>query len=111
MMAASNPDWLDVVQHCSRGFRVPFLLVVQHHAVPAVIRLVAPVSRPLPGDLDMLAPRLIIAGNERRARLLDINAVPAAVRGDTVMSASVSRDAILDALDIILYGYPVGVPN
>jgi hypothetical protein len=59
----------------------------------------------------MLAPRLIIAGNERRARLLDINAVPAAVRGDTVMSASVSRDAILDALDIILYGYPVGVPN
>jgi len=54
-MPPNKPDWLDIVRHSVRGFRVPFLLVVQHHAIPARTRLVAPVSPPLPGDVDVLA--------------------------------------------------------
>lgn len=110
-MPPGRPDWLDVVRHRVRGFRVPYLLVVQHHAIPAVTRLVAPVSPPLPGDVDVLAPRLLIDGAEYRARLLDIGTVPVALLGETVMSAEGDRDAILGAVDVILHGYPVGLPR
>src|ERR1700733_13339772 len=71
-----KPDWLDVVRHRVRGFRVPYLLVVQHPAIPSGTRRVAPVSLPLPGDVDVLAPRLMIDGTEYRARVLDMSAVP-----------------------------------
>jgi hypothetical protein len=54
-MPPSSPGWLDIVRHRVRGIRVPFLLVVQHHAIPATTRLVAPVSRPIQGDVDVLA--------------------------------------------------------
>ena len=107
-MPPSRPRWLDIVQHRVRGFRAPYLLVVQHDAIPATTCLVAPVSLPLPGDLDVLAPRLLIDGTEFRARLLDISAVPIALLGETVTSADADRDAILGAIDVILHGYPVG---
>ena len=110
-MPPSSPRWLDIVRHRIRGFRVPFLLVVQHHAIPATTRLVAPVSPSLRGDVDVLAPRLTIDGTEYRARVLDMSAVPCAFLGETISSLVADRDAILGAIDIILHGYPVGLPR
>jgi CcdB protein len=103
----SGPDWLDVVRHRVRGFRVPYLLVVQHHAISSATRLVAPVSLPLQGDVDLLAPRLLIDGTQYRARVLDISAVPVTRLGETVASLAADRDAIMNAIDLILHGYPV----
>jgi hypothetical protein len=106
----SSPRWLDVVRHRVRGFRAPYLLVLQHHDIPAPTMLAAPVTLPLPGDVDVLAPRLTIDGKEHRARLLDMSAVPRGMLGETVTSASHESDAILSSIDIILHGYPVGRP-
>ena len=106
-----KPDWLDVVRHRVRGFRVPYLLVVQHHAIPSATRLVAPVSLPLPGDVDVLAPRLMIDGTEYRARVLDMSAVPVSLLGEVVASLVSDRDAIMNAIDVVLHGYPVGIPG
>ena len=106
-MPPGRPDWLDVVRHRVRGFRVPFLLVVQHHAISSATRLVAPVSHSLHGDVDLLAPRLLIDGTEYRARVLDISAVPVTLLGETVASLAADRDAILNAIDVVLHGYPV----
>jgi hypothetical protein len=94
-----NPRWLDIVRH---------LLVLQHHDIKATTRLAAAVTRPLPGDVDVLAPRLIIDGEEHRVRLLDMSAVPLTVITETVGSATGEADTILNAIDIILHGYPVG---
>jgi CcdB protein len=110
-MPPGSPGWLDVVRHCIRGLRVPFLLVVQHHAIPATTRLVAPVSPSIPGDVDVLAPRLQIDGTEYRARLLDMSAVPVSLIAETVASLLADRDAVLDAIDVILHGYPIGRPH
>ncbi len=110
-MPPSSPRWLDIVRHRVRGFRVPYLLIVQHHAIPAATRLVAPVSPPLPGDVDVLAPRLLVDGTEYRARVLDMSAVPCTLLGETISSLVADRDAILGAIDIILHGYPVGLPR
>jgi hypothetical protein len=107
----SDPRWLDVVRHRINGFRAPFLLIVQHHDIPATTLLAAPVTPPLPGDVDVLAPRLAINGAEHRARILDLSAVPRRLIGETVMAAVPHTDAILGAMDIILYGYPVGRPS
>jgi hypothetical protein len=108
---ASSPHWLDVVRHRVRGVRVPYLLVLQHHAIPASTRLVAPVSPSLPGDVDILAPRLTIDGNDYRARLLDMSAVPVILLAEPVTSLVADRDAILCAIDIILHGRPIGLPR
>jgi hypothetical protein len=108
---ASSPRWLNVARHRVRGLRVPYLLVLQHHDIPATTLLAAPVTLPLPGDVDVLAPRLIIGGSEHRARILDISAVPRSMLGETVTSASDQADAILSAVDIILHGYPAGRPR
>jgi hypothetical protein len=105
----NRPDWLDIVRHRVRGFRVPFLLVIQHHAIRSATRLAAPVSAPLPGDVDVLAPRVLIDGTEYRARVLDISAVPLTLLGETVASLVGDRDAIMDAIDVVLHGYPVGI--
>jgi hypothetical protein len=105
-----SPRWLDVVRHRVRGFRAPFLLVLQHHDIPATTMLAAPVTVKLPGDVDVLAPRLTVDGHEHRARLLDMSAVPRFSLGETVVSAAAEADAILNAIDIILHGYPVGRP-
>lgn len=110
-MPPSSPAWLDVVRHRVRGVHVPYLLVVQHHMIPATTRLVAPVSPPLPGDVDVLAPRVAVADKEYRARLLDMTAVPVALLGETVASAAADRDAILNAIDLILRSNPVGIPR
>jgi hypothetical protein len=110
-MPPSSPGWLDVVRHRIRGLRVPFLLVLQHHTIPATTRLVAPVSLPIPGDVDILAPRLLVDGAEYRARLLDISAVPVSLIAETVASLVADRDAVLDAIDVILHGYPIGRPH
>jgi hypothetical protein len=111
LLLTMKPDWLDVVRHRVRGFRVPYLLVVQHHAIPSATRLVAPVSPPFSGDVDVLAPRLTIGGAEYRARVLDMGAVPVSMLGETVASLIADRDAIMNAIDVILHGYPVGLPR
>ena len=109
-MAANSPRWLDVVLHRVRGFRVPYLLVLQHHDVPAATRLSAPVTLPIRGDVDVLAPRLVVDGIEYRVRVLDMSAVIIGLLGDTVASATAESDAIMGSLDVILHGYPVGLP-
>jgi hypothetical protein len=106
----SSPRWLDIVRHRLRGFRAPYLVIVQHHEIPASTLLAAPITLPVDGDVLVLAPRLIIGGTEYRARLLDISAVPRMLVGDTVSSADAEATAILNAIDIILHGYPVGRP-
>jgi hypothetical protein len=73
--------------------------------------LVAPVSPPIPGDADVLAPRLLVDGAEYWARLLDMSAVPVSLLADTVASLLADRDAVLDAIDVILHGYPIGMSH
>jgi hypothetical protein len=107
----SSPRWLDIVRHAVRGFRAPYLLVVQHHDIPASTLLVAPVTPSLPGDVDVLAPRLTVEGTEYRARILDISAVSRRMIGDTVVAARTESDSILGAIDVVLHGYPVGRPS
>jgi hypothetical protein len=107
---ANRPNWLDIVRHRLTGFRAPYLLIVQHHDVPSATLLAAPVTLPLPRDADVLAPPLSIGGTAHRARLLDMTAVPRAVIGETVASAQPDAAAIADAIDVILFGYPVGRP-
>lgn len=68
-------------------------------------------SPSLPGDVDVLAPRLQVDGTQYRARLLDIGAVPVALLGETVATAAAESDAILGAIDVILRAYPVGIPH
>jgi hypothetical protein len=105
-----SPRWLDIVRHRVRGFRAPYLLVVQHHDIPSTTLLAAPVTPSPPGDVDVLAPPLIVEGMACRIRLLDIRAVPRRLIGDTVVAATGESDAILSAIDVILHGYPVGRP-
>jgi hypothetical protein len=105
----SQPDWLDVVLHRMRRPRAPYVLVLQHHVIPSSTRLVAAVSLPVPGDVDGVAPRLLIGGVLYRARILDISAVPSALLGETVASMTSDRDAILGAIDVVPHGYPVGL--
>ena len=110
-MPPGSPRWLDIVRHRVRGFRAPYLLVLQHHNVPAATLLAAPVTLPLAGDVDVLAPRLSIDGVEYRVRILDMSAVPRGMLSGTVASAGDNADAIMGALDIILHGYPVGLSH
>ncbi len=109
-MPTSNPRWLDVVRHRIRGYRVPFLLILQHHNVPSPTRLTAPVTLPLPRDVDVLAPPLILGGVEYRVRLLDTAAVACSLFTDVEASALRIADRISASFDIILHGYPVGPP-
>ena len=109
-MLPVNGRWLDVVDHRIRNFRAPYLLLIQHHDVPAATRIVAPITPSLPGDLDVLAPRLRVGTEEYRVRMLDMSAVPRGLLGSVMGSAIADRDAIMRALDIILHGYPVGLP-
>jgi len=110
-MVIRRPRWLDIVRHRVRGVGAPYLLVVQHHDIPASTLLAAPITRPVDGDTDVLAPRHMIDGDLFRVRLLDSAAVPRNSLRDVVGSASGDADAIRDALDIILHGYPVGRPH
>ena len=109
-MRTGSPRWLDIVRHRISRFRAPFLLIVQHHAITASTRLAAPVTLPLTGDMDILAPQLMIDGVTYRARPLDLTAVPNGILGQIVASAEGDSAAIMAALDAILHGYPVGLP-
>jgi len=40
-----------------------------------------------------------------------MTAVPIAVLRETVASLVAERDAVLDAIDVILHGYPIGRPH
>ena len=71
----------------------------------ATTRLVAPVSPSVSG-VAVLAPRLLVEGVEYRAQLLDMSAVPVSPIAVTVAALAAERDAVLDATDIILHGYP-----
>ena len=106
-----SPRWLDLVGHRIRGFRVPYLLILQHHDIPGPTLLAAPVTASMPGDVDVLAPPLIIRGEVYRARILDMSAVPRGTLSEHVASAATDCDAIMGALDIILHGYPVGASS
>jgi hypothetical protein len=86
-------------------------LVIQHHDVPSETRISAPVTLSLPGDVDVLAPRIIVDGVEYRVRILDLTAVPKGMLSNAVGSAADEADAIMGALDIVLHGYPVGRPG
>jgi hypothetical protein len=110
-MPPVSPRWLDIVRHRVCGFRAPYLLVLQHHTVPSATVLAAPITLPLPGDVDVLAPRLSFDGVEHRVRILDMSAISRGMLAGTVASAGDEADAIMGALDIILHGYPVGVPH
>lgn len=107
----SSPRWLDIVRHRAPRVRVPYLLIVQHHAVPAATRLAAPVTLPVPGDVEVLSPRIMVGAQEHRVRLLDLGAIPLALLGEFVVSADAYHDDIRRALDVILSGYPVGLPH
>jgi hypothetical protein len=110
-MPLNKPQWLDVVRHRIRGFQAPYLLVLQHHDIPASTRLAAPLTPSQAADVAILSPLLIIEGRQYRARLLDTAAVRVTVLRETVDSATEQSEAILNALDIILHGYPVGLPH
>jgi hypothetical protein len=107
----SSPRWLDIVRHRIRGSRAPYLLIVQHHDIPATTLLAAPVTLSVPGDVDAVAPRVAIDGVDHRARILDISTVPRRLIGETILPGAPHDDTILSAVDIILYGYPVGRPS
>jgi hypothetical protein len=65
----------------------------------------------MPSDVEMLAPRLTVDDVEYRVRLLDLSAVSASQLGETVASALSDRADILNTIDILLHGYPVGRPH
>ena len=48
---------------------------------------------------------------EYRARVLDMSSIPWALLGATISSPVSDRDAIPGAVDVILHGYPVGLPR
>jgi hypothetical protein len=109
-MAPGNPRRFDVVRHRVRGMKAPYLLVLQHHDVPSMTRLAAPLTPPLPGDYDGVAPPVDVDGVAYRARLLDMAAYPRSVLLETVDAADQSADAITHALDVIFSGYPIDRP-
>jgi hypothetical protein len=110
-MTPNSPRRYDIVRHRVRGMKAPYLIVLQHHDVPSITRIIAPLTLPLRGDHDAIAPLIHVDGTPYRARLLDLAAFPRSVLLQTVASADVSADAIVDALDIIFGGYPVGRPH
>ena len=107
-MRPSSPAWLDIVKHRFRAVRAPYLLILQHHDIPGVNQLAAPVSLFGPGVSNFVAPSVIVDGTEYRIRLLDMSPVPRTMFTAIVTSAADDRGSITDALDIILHGYPVG---
>jgi CcdB protein len=110
-MPPNNPRRYDVVRHRVRGMKAPYLIILQHHDVPSVTRIIAPLTLPQRGDHDGVAPLVDVGGTNYRARLLDLAAFPCSVLLETVTTASHSADSIVRALDVIFGGYPVGRPH
>jgi hypothetical protein len=67
--------------------KAPYLVVLQHHDVPSITRIIAPLTLPQRGDHDSIAPPIDVKGTEYRARLLDLAAHPRSVPLETVASA------------------------
>jgi CcdB protein len=110
-MSPNNPGRYDIVRHRVRGMKAPYLIVLQHHDVPSVTRIIAPLTLPQRGDHDGVAPLVDVGGTNYRARLLDLAAFPCSVLLETVTTASPAADAIVRALDIIFSGYPIGLSH
>ena len=110
-MRASSPVWLDIVRHKVCHVRAPYMLILQHHDIPGPNRLAAPVSLAGAGVSSFVAPCVHVKGTEYRVRLLDMSPVPRTMLTAIVTSAAEERDAIMNALDTVLYGYPVGRPT
>ena len=105
-MPLNSPRRYDIMRHCVRGMKAPYLVVLQHHDVPSTTRIIAPLTLPQRGDHDSIAPPVDVNGY--RARLLDLAAYPRSVLLETVASAERAADAIVHALGIIFGGYPGG---
>lgn len=110
-MPPVSPRRYDIVRHRVRGMKAPYLVVLQHQDVPLITRIIAPLTVPQHGDHDGVAPLVDVDGTAYRARLLDLAAFPRSVLAETVASAEGEADAIVQALDIIFGGYPVGRPH
>ena len=110
-MPLNSPRRYDIMSHRVRGMKAPYLVVLQHHDVPSITRIIAPLTLPQRGDHDSIAPPVDVNGTGYRARLLDLAAYPRSVLPETVASAERAADAIVHALDIIFGGYPVGRPH
>ena len=91
--------------------KAPYLIVLQHHDVPSVTRIIAPLTLPMRGDHDGVAPLVDVGGTDYRARLLDLAAFPCSLLLGRVTTASTSADAIVRALDVIFGGYPIDLPH
>ncbi len=103
----NNARRYDILRHCVRGTKAPYPVVLQHHDVPSITRIIAPLTLPLHGDHDGVAPLIHVDGTAYRARLLDLATFPRSVLLQTVASA----DAIVHALDVIFGCYPIGRPH
>jgi hypothetical protein len=110
-MPPNSPRRYDIMRHRVRGMKAPYLVVLQHHDVPSITRIIAPLTLPQRGDHDSVAPLVDVNGTDYRARLLDLAAYPHSVLLETVGSAEGAADAIVHALDVIFGGYPVGRPH
>jgi hypothetical protein len=110
-MSPNNPCRYDIVRHRVRGMKAPYLIVLQHHDVPSTTRIIAPLTLPQRGDHDGVAPLVNFGGTDYRARLLDLAAFPCSVLLETVGSAEGAADNIVQALDVIFGGYPIGRPH
>jgi hypothetical protein len=110
-MPPNSPRRYDIVRHRVRGMKAPYLIVLQHHDVPSITRIIAPLTLPQRGDHDGVAPLVEVDGTSYRARLLDLAAYPCSLLLETVASAAPFADAIGHALDVIFGGYPVGLPH
>lgn len=110
-MTPAKPQQFDIVPHRVRGLRAPWLLILQHHDVPSSTLIVAPLTAPVHGDHDAIAPAVLVDGQAFRLRLLDMAAVRRDMLLPPVASASEMSDRITLALDIIFSGYPVGRPH
>jgi hypothetical protein len=91
--------------------KAPYLIVLQHHDVPSITRIIAPLTLPQRGDHDGVASLVEVGETSYRVRLLDLAAYPCSVMLETVASAAPSADAVVQALDVIFGGYPIGLPH
>lgn len=109
-MAQAEPRWLAVHRHRVRGQPSSFLLILQHHLVGSSTRIAAPLARSAARRPTLVAPQVLIDGDDYRAMLLEMTSVPLRLIRSEVTNAIVDEDAVTTALDAIFRGYPVGLP-
>lgn len=102
--------WLSVCRHRVARARYPYVMVLQHDIVAGESRIVAPVAPAAGGKATVLVPHITVGGTEFRVILLEMAAVPLAMLGQPVEAGGVAEQAIMDGLDAIFRGYPVGLP-